>query len=481
MTKIVFVGTRVSDLSNTWGVAGNDIYSNYSGNVGIGSSTPTAKLDVSGNARVTGNMTICGTLFVTDISGVVISGGGGGSSQWGDNGSDIYYNSGNVGIGTSAPAYPLDVSGDMRAGTIYADNIETTSGVIIDISNIDGVIQFGSQYTLVIDPLLNRVGVGKEGPDVTLDVAGDAAISGTLNVGSIALAGEAVIDLSGATDYVQIGSNNALYVDTALNRVGVGKANPTTTLDVSGNVTMVGDVNIDAGALFVNGTNNRVGVNTTTPSTALDVSGAATISGNLTVDTNTLFVDASNNRVGIGMTNPSVALDVVGEIKASSAITIGSNSVQRMFLETSKSTSGKVIEFTVIPEWAKKITIMFNNLSPTASDNLLIQLGTSSSYEATGYACCSTRCSGSVSTTAFTTSFGIALAQTADNLSGNLILTTVSTNTWVASWTLGSSGTTQTYFGGGSKTINSTLTRIQLALTTPNFDGGSVNILIEGY
>ena len=51
--------------------------------------------------------------------------------------------------------------------------------------------------------------------------------------------------------------------------VGIGTTGPTAKLDVvgttelSGNVTINSNLNVDSGTLFVNGSNNKVGVNTT--------------------------------------------------------------------------------------------------------------------------------------------------------------------------------------------------------------------------
>jgi hypothetical protein len=360
MTKLVFVGTRVSDLSNTWLVSGNNIYSNYSGNVGIGKSNPTSKLDVSGTisastvsaTTLTGtlstasqpNITSVGTLSSLNVSGNSIhtgtseltgnvgigksssatysvdvsgninmsgdlykngvlftgGGGGGGSSQWTTSGSNIYYQTGNVGIGSglSNPQYTLDVSGTVRSKVLFADTIQTGSTIIIDTIDVSSIIQYGDN-TLVIDPILDRVGLGTSTPSATLDVQGTANITGNTTIGGVlyvdemAIAGETVLDLSGTDDFVQIGTNNAMFIDTSNSRVGVGKSNPSCALDVSGTIFATdirfGSSNLTVDTTEINtsitfGTNNTlhinpisdcVGIGTTTPTTALQVNAPA--------------------------------------------------------------------------------------------------------------------------------------------------------------------------------------------------------------
>ncbi|HWN94849.1 MAG TPA: tail fiber domain-containing protein [Methylomirabilota bacterium] len=52
---------------------------------------------------------------------IAATGGGGGGSPWLTNTTNIYYNAGRVGIGTTAPLWPLDVNGSMHVGSQAAD------------------------------------------------------------------------------------------------------------------------------------------------------------------------------------------------------------------------------------------------------------------------------------------------------------------------------------------------------------------------
>lgn len=77
-----------------------------------GSSDPAVFIDTSNNVGFANDVSIDGSLYV---GGSAITPGGGGSSLWSPgSGSKIYYDSGDVGIGTSTPNYTLDVSGDIN-------------------------------------------------------------------------------------------------------------------------------------------------------------------------------------------------------------------------------------------------------------------------------------------------------------------------------------------------------------------------------
>jgi hypothetical protein len=92
----------------------------FSGSVGIGEVNPQAKLHIGGTPDVDGIMFPDGTLQTTAASGL--------GSLWTPDANDIYYEAGNVGIGSSNTAYPLDVRSDGII-TLHARNTGSGSAI----------------------------------------------------------------------------------------------------------------------------------------------------------------------------------------------------------------------------------------------------------------------------------------------------------------------------------------------------------------
>jgi len=86
--------------------------------------------------------------------------------------------------------------------------------------------------------------------------------------------------------------------------------------------------------LYWDDSNNYLGIGTNSPSSTLDVSGNANISGDLTVDTNTFYLDSSTHRVGIGTTTPAYTLDVNGTFRVSGNTTLATTTIDNLTLTT---------------------------------------------------------------------------------------------------------------------------------------------------
>jgi hypothetical protein len=145
------------------------------------------------------------------------------------------------------------------------------------------------------------------------------------------------------------------------------------------------------------------------------------------------------------------------------------------------STSGTSIDFTGIPAWAKKITVMFNGVSTSGTSPKLVQLG-STTISTTGYLSSGlTASSAGTLVTSSTAGMLINSVLAAEILSGTMILSNVSGNTWVSSAN-GKSSTLNVFTTGGDITLGGTLDRIRITTVngTDTFDAGSINIMYEG-
>lgn len=145
------------------------------------------------------------------------------------------------------------------------------------------------------------------------------------------------------------------------------------------------------------------------------------------------------------------------------------------------STSGTAIDFTGIPSWVKRVTVMFDGVSTNGTSNLLIQIGDSGGIEASGYTASSVGADTGVAVSTYTTGFGIRVANAVNLVSGHLFFTARGSNVWICSGTVASS-VGLVVMVAGTKTLSDTLDRIRITTVngTDTFDAGSINILYEG-
>ena len=144
-------------------------------------------------------------------------------------------------------------------------------------------------------------------------------------------------------------------------------------------------------------------------------------------------------------------------------------------------------DFTGIPSWAKRVTVMFQGVSTSGSGLVLIQLGTASSFETTGY-------SGSTQFTAsyvaYSTYTGVPLDTLSSVAAGTVRSGTITftlqdatTNTWTVFGGVSiPTGASALILTAGFKPLASALTRVRVTTSngTDTFDTGCViNILYE--
>lgn len=147
------------------------------------------------------------------------------------------------------------------------------------------------------------------------------------------------------------------------------------------------------------------------------------------------------------------------------------------------STSGTSIDFTGIPSWAKRVTVMFNGVSTNGVSAVGIQLG-SGTIQSSGYNGCTFGATGSTIGVSASWS-SIAFLQDSSSAAavrhGSYVLSLLGSNIWSITASMAQSDQNRIMGASGSVTLSGTLDRIRITTVngTDTFDAGSINIMYE--
>ncbi len=223
------------------------------GNVGINTASPDTKLHVVGTSGTTlkivdGNQA-AGKVLTSDANGVASWSTPSGTTQWTTNASDIYYNTGNVGIGIATPTNKLQVTGSAAGASFTGMMIANTAGGIGSSSELhfalgnngssgstggianysDTASQAGlsfrtydgstSEKMRITGP--GNVGIGNTNPSSILDVNGAYTQRG-MAAPAVSNSGEGRIYFDSTANKFKVSQHGGGYVDLVPSGGGVG-------------------------------------------------------------------------------------------------------------------------------------------------------------------------------------------------------------------------------------------------------------------
>ena len=379
--------------------------------VGIGTTNPDAKLHVVGNAIVSTALSI-GTINVAPTIGaafdkanaanVLAFNSAAGANAWANT------------IGTRSNNYSLAIVGDAFD---KANTANITADQAFNKANAANVLAFNS-------------------------AAGANAWANTIgtrsNNYSLAIVGNA-FDKANAANVLAFTSGNEAEGAFLRANIAYAKANSANVLAYQSSLSTVKATNL------AGGTTGQIAVQTAADTT--DFLGAGTYGK--------VLKSSGTGIAPIWDTVPTYAEDYVISY---TTITTATG------LEISTA-AADYVEYTV-PTWARKITVIFNQVEPTGTGNDIgIRLGDAGGIETTGYVAASAILTGGIGNyhASFTNGFYINSYTYGVSYTGTVVLTRMgATTTWICSGVLMDDGSSSVMLISGRKTLSGNITTVRL-------------------
>ncbi len=197
-------GGNIVAVPSFWQTDGNNNVYRVTGNVGIGTATPTAKLQIAGDIKINGQTLELGAAGISkevnsgkigyqlftantlDITGAGISAGARKIKFWNDGGANF---TGNVGIGAVANANKLNVAGNANIDSLGIGTIDPVNRLsVVGKANIDslgiGTSNPANKLSVAGIANIDSLGIGIATPSASFDVKGTTLFRGN-NTNSI--------------------------------------------------------------------------------------------------------------------------------------------------------------------------------------------------------------------------------------------------------------------------------------------------------
>ena len=289
------------------------------GNFGLGTTAPTAQLDLTQQIRIRGGNPGVGKVLISDANGL---------ASWGQGMPDVIN-------GLNITANTIRLGGPLITGTTITQN---TWDMVYDLNSTGDfhIRDNGVNHFTVQDNGNTVFGGDVEWRDENTAGTVLAQLIDDGNDGRFLLQenGNVSIDLDANSQFIfneqgldrnfRVESNtnaNMLFVDAGQNRVGIGTGAPAANLHVEGGrVEFTGAADATgttgSGVLEI-GNTLRLDGNEIITNNNLTFYINENNNGDVQMDNGTFFLDASTSRLGIGTMAPDAKLDVFGNIELS--------------------------------------------------------------------------------------------------------------------------------------------------------------------